>query len=59
MELFARRLAYGAPRAIPEKFQEDRWVFVGYARTATARMAACPVRFEERKRILLRPAIWR
>jgi len=27
---FSKTPAYGAPRAITEKFQEDRWVFVGY-----------------------------
>ena len=27
---FSKGPAYGAPRAITEKFQEDRWVFVGY-----------------------------
>jgi len=27
---FSKTPAYGAPRVITEKFQEDRWVFVGY-----------------------------
>jgi hypothetical protein len=27
---FSKTPAYGAPRAITEKFQENRWVFVGY-----------------------------
>ena len=27
---FSKTPAYGVPRAITEKFQEDRWVFVGY-----------------------------
>ena len=27
---FSKAPAYGAPRAITDKFQEDRWVFVGY-----------------------------
>jgi uncharacterized protein YfaS (alpha-2-macroglobulin family) len=27
---FSKTPAYGAPRAITEKFQEDRWAFVGY-----------------------------
>jgi len=27
---FSKFPGYGAPRAITEKFQEDRWVFVGY-----------------------------
>ncbi len=27
---FSKTPEYGAPRAITEKFQEDRWVFVGY-----------------------------
>lgn len=27
---FSKNQGYGAPRAITEKFQEDRWIFVGY-----------------------------
>ncbi len=27
---FSKTPGYGAPRAITEKFQEDRWIFVGY-----------------------------
>ena len=45
---FSKTRAYGAPRAITEKFQEDRWVFVGYDDGEESRPAG-EIRREEAK----------
>src|SRR5262245_3586915 len=45
---FSKTPAYGAPRAITEKFQEDRWIFVGYP-DAEDRSSSGEIRREQAK----------
>ena len=46
---FSKTPGYGAPRAITEQFQEDRWVFVGYDDGEEGRAPSGEIRREEAK----------
>ena len=46
---FSKAPAYTAPRAITEKFQENRWVFVGYPEDDEDRAHAGEIRREQAK----------
>jgi uncharacterized protein YfaS (alpha-2-macroglobulin family) len=44
---FSKTPAYGAPRAITEKFQEDRWIFVGSVDTEDDHVQSGEIRREQ------------
>jgi uncharacterized protein YfaS (alpha-2-macroglobulin family) len=46
---FSKSPAYDAPRAITEKFQENRWIFVGYPDSEDERLQSPEIRREQAK----------
>jgi hypothetical protein len=46
---YSKSPAFGAPRAITEKFQENRWIFVGYADDEDERGQSGEIRREQAK----------